>query len=133
MVSDKQGKFGDRSYTPNSSNGGFNSPTKILDYISTKFINLILVVDDMAFASNDRQLLELFKRLLQDTFKVKLLGALSLFIGWEIEKSRNGLYIGQESYIRKMLREQNMGHSKPVSTPLTIKSNISAKTNRGTS
>ena len=78
----------------------------------------------MAFASNDRQLVELFKRLLQDTFKVKLIGALSLFIGWEIEQSRNGLYIGQESYIRKFLREHNMEHSKPVSTPLPIKCNI---------
>ena len=59
-----------------------------------KFINLLLFVDDMAFASNDRQLLEWFKGILSDTFNVKLLGTLQMFIGWELTHSRHGIYLG---------------------------------------
>lgn len=39
-----------------------------------KFINLSLVVDDMAFCTNGREMLNQLKILLQERFKVKLLG-----------------------------------------------------------
>lgn len=55
-----------------------------------QFISLVLVTDDRAFASNDCDLLEWFKRLLSKTFKVKLLDHLRMFIGWGFTYSRHG-------------------------------------------
>ena len=95
-----------------------------------KFINLLLVVDDMAFASNDRQLLEWFKGILSDTFNVKLLGTLQMFIGWELTHSRHGIYLGQEKYVKRFLVDTDMLHVKPVSTPLPTKCNISSITSK---
>ena len=47
-----------------------------------KFIILIVVVDDMSFASNDRSLINWFKEMLVKSIKVNFLGELKLFIGW---------------------------------------------------
>lgn len=88
------------------------------------FINLILVVDDMAFSSNSRALIDRLKYLLQSTFKVKLLGTLQVFIGWEIRRTENGLYLGQSSYVKRLLRNFNMTHVKPVTTPLPVSCDI---------
>lgn len=95
-----------------------------------KFINLLLVVDDMAFESNDREQLEWFKTKLSDTFKVKLLGTLEMFIGWELIHSRHGIYLGQEKFVRRLLVENNMTHVKPADTPLPVKCNLTAATTK---
>ena len=95
-----------------------------------KFINLILVVDDMAFSSNDRELLEWFKGMLTDTFKVKLLGTLQMFIGWEIIHSRHGIYLGQQKYVKRFLTDNDMLHVKPADTPLPSKCNLNTATEK---
>ena len=82
------------------------------------FINLILVVDDMAYCSNDEHLIEWFEQQLKKSFKVKLLCKLKAFIGWEFSYTDNRLYLGQEKYVRRLLTEHDMQHVKPVSTPL---------------
>nr|QCC62381.1 reverse transcriptase [Digenea simplex] len=84
------------------------------------FIVLILVVGDMAFASNDRQLISTLKSNLSATFKVKLLGQLKSFIGWELTYSTNGISVNQHTYINRMLEMHNLKHIKPVSTPLPL-------------
>lgn len=90
------------------------------------FINLIIVVDDMAFSWNDRQLVTCFKNLISSKFKVKLLGEIRLWIGWELQRSQNGLLIGRKAYTQRLLKEHNMEHSKPVKTPLPFKFDISS-------
>ena len=90
-----------------------------------KFINLIVVVDDMTFGSNDRSLINWFKEMLVESFKVKLLGELKLLIGWEFDRTENGLYIGQQKYIRRILDHHNLNHTNyahtllPTATDLT--------------
>ena len=37
----------------------------------------------MAYASNNNKLIDWFETQLTETFKVKLLGSLKMFIGWE--------------------------------------------------
>jgi len=46
---------------------------------------MAIVVDDIAFASNSRELLEDFKVKLAAQFDIKLFGKLSSFIGWKVE------------------------------------------------
>ena len=91
-----------------------------------KFINLIIVVDDMAFSSNDRELIKWFKSMITSAFKVKLLGVLKMFIGWELTHTNNGIYIGQEKYIKRILLDNNMQHVKSVDTPLPTKCNLTS-------
>ena len=78
----------------------------------------------MAYASNNNKLIDWFETQLTETFKVKLLGSLKMFIGWEFTYTDHGLYIGQEKYVRRVLAENDMAHVKPVDTPLPTRSDI---------
>ncbi|KAM1386266.1 hypothetical protein ACFX1X_032946 [Malus domestica] len=78
--------------------------------IGSKFIFLILYVDDILLASNDLNLLLETKLLLSNTFDMKDLGEASFVLGIEIkrDRSRNLLGISQRSYIEKILKRFNM-------------------------
>lgn len=60
-----------------------------------ELITLIIVVDDLLFASNSRNLVEYFKKRLAEMFDVKLFCQIGSFLGWEIEKSPDGIRISQ--------------------------------------
>ena len=80
----------------------------------------------MAFASNDRSLINWFKEMLVESFQVNLLGELKLFIGWEIERTANGLYIGQQKYIRSILDHHNLNHTNYAHTPLPTTTDLTS-------
>lgn len=48
----------------------------------TEFIQVVIVVDDMLFASNSRRMLEEFKDRLKESFEVKFFPEVTSFIGW---------------------------------------------------
>lgn len=58
--------------------------------LPTGIVILIIVVDDIALASNNPSLLEEVKLKLTQTFKVKLLGPLRCFIGWRSSAPLSG-------------------------------------------
>ena len=78
--------------------------------IGSRFIFLILYVDDILLASNDLNLLLETKSLLSRTFDMKDLGEASFVLGIEIirDRSRNLLGISQKAYIEKVLKRFNM-------------------------
>lgn len=78
----------------------------------------------MAFGSNDQELIDRLKLRLSEAFKVKLLGTLNSFIGWEITKTSHGLTAKQPTYIRHILRLYNLSHITPTSTPIPIKCDL---------
>lgn len=50
-------------------------------------------------------------------FALKDLGSLSYFLGIEVTKVANGLFLSQRRYIEDLLECANMQGAKPVSTP----------------
>lgn len=80
----------------------------------------------MAFSANDRDMLGRLKILLEENFKVKLLGELHTFIDWEISITANGIYLGQERYVNRVLRSHNLTHVSSVITHLPTTCDISA-------
>lgn len=60
---------------------------------SKGFVILTVVVDDMAMASDSRELLENVKNRLTKSLKVKLLGPLTSFIGWNLVRTTEGIYV----------------------------------------
>ena len=89
-----------------------------------RYVILVVVVDDMALASNDQPLLDHFKQKFSARFKVKLLGRLKSFIGWEIYRDSSGLYVSQSTYFQKMLREHNLSPLNAVSCPLPLSADL---------
>lgn len=91
------------------------------------FLILIIVVDDMAFASDNQRLIDDFKDQLTATFKVKLLGKLSSFIGWQLQHTSEGIYVSQTKFADKMLSDHNLTHVRSVSTPLSLGADVSSR------
>ena len=73
---------------------------------------------------------------MQNEFEMSLLGELSLFLGLQIRKSNQRIFISQTKYIIEMIKRFRMGDCKPVNTPVEtscklIKYYDSKSTDRG--
>ena len=86
----------------------------------SKFIFLVLYVDDILLASSDVDLLNHTKSFLSINFDMKDLGEASFVLGIEIcrDRSRNVLGLSQKSYIERVLKRFNMETCKGGEVPV---------------
>ena len=86
----------------------------------SKFVFLVLYVDDLLIASSDLGLLSETKKYLSKNFEMKDLGEASFVIGIEIsrDRSRGTLGLSQKAYINKVLERFSMQSCNPVNVPL---------------
>ncbi|RDX60279.1 hypothetical protein CR513_61594, partial [Mucuna pruriens] len=84
----------------------------------SKYIFLVLYVDDILLASNDTDLLHETKRFMMKNFEMKDLGETSFVLGIQIlrDRSQGILRLSQENYISKVLKRFGMKDSKPGDT-----------------
>ena len=91
-----------------------------LKVCGSKFIFLILYVDDILLATNDLHLLHETKRFLSNNFEIKDMGEVTYVIGIEIFRNRSlgmlGLY--QKSYINKVLERFRMQNCSASPVPI---------------
>ena len=86
----------------------------------SKFIILILYVDDILLATNDKSLLHDVKKFLSESFEMKDLGEASYVIGIEIFRDRKEGLLGlsQQGYINKVLERFGMDKCSPGPVPI---------------
>ena len=86
----------------------------------SKFIFLILYVDDILLASNNLGMLHEVKQLFSSHFEMKDLGNASFVLGIEIhrDRSQNFLGLSQISYIERMLKRYHMSDCKAYDVPI---------------
>ena len=96
-------------------------------------IILTLYVDDLLVIGGDIQLIEKIKRKLMDQFKMTDMGDVSLVLGMQVTRDRQGktLTISQENYTKSILERFGMADCKPSSTP-GFGSELSTKQPEGT-
>ncbi|KAH9684673.1 DNA (cytosine-5)-methyltransferase 1B [Citrus sinensis] len=84
-------------------------------------IYLLLYVDDMLIACNQKEEIKKLKVELSTEFEMKDLGAATKILGMQIIRDRESkvLYLSQADYVKKVLTKFNMEDSKPVSTHLS--------------
>jgi len=80
------------------------------------FTNLLVYVDDIVLAGNDLTGIRHITQLLNNVFKIKDLGDLRFFMGFEVARSNKGINICQRKYTIDSLHDISMIGSKPVST-----------------
>ncbi|KAG8489197.1 hypothetical protein CXB51_017253 [Gossypium anomalum] len=87
----------------------------------SKYIFLVLYVDDILLATNDIGLLHETKRFLSKHFEMKDLGDASFVLGIQIhrDRSRGILGLSQKNYIDKVLKRFGMQNCRPGDTPVT--------------
>jgi Reverse transcriptase (RNA-dependent DNA polymerase) len=89
-------------------------------FSGSKFVFLILYVDDILLASNDKNMMRKSKKFLFKHFNMKDLDEMSYVLGLKIHRDRNKGILGlsQQAYIDKILKQYGMKNFKPGNTPL---------------
>ncbi|KAL1213817.1 Retrovirus-related Pol polyprotein from transposon RE2 [Cardamine amara subsp. amara] len=86
---------------------------------SSKGIIVVLVyVDDLIISGNDKEGIQETKTYLKTIFDIKDLGELKYFLGIEVCRSPEGLFLSQRKYTLDMLAETGKLGAKPAKTPL---------------
>jgi len=70
-----------------------NDHSLFINCFEGSLIELLLYVDDIILAGNDKEEIERIKQALNETFKIKDLGNLKYFLGLEIERSKKGIMV----------------------------------------
>jgi Reverse transcriptase (RNA-dependent DNA polymerase) len=89
-------------------------------FSKSKFVFLVLYVDDILLASNDKNMMHETKKFLFKHFDMKDLGETSHMLGLKIHRDRNKgiLVFSQQTYIDKILKRYGMKNYKSGNTPI---------------
>ncbi|XP_075486495.1 uncharacterized protein LOC142526116 [Primulina tabacum] len=89
------------------------------------FLALLVYVDDIVLATNDKKEANDLKIFLDSCFKLKDLGDLKYFLGIEVARSSSGISICQRHYALQLLTETGLLGCKQRSTPLDVNLKLS--------
>ena len=82
------------------------------------FLCLMVYMDDIILVGNCNQDIETFKQVLDWQFKLKDLGNLRYFLGLEVARSQQGIFVCQRHYALELLKDASIMGCKPVKTPM---------------
>nr|GEU48810.1 putative ribonuclease H-like domain-containing protein [Tanacetum cinerariifolium] len=75
-------------------------------------------VDDIIFGSTNNELCKAFEKLMKDKFQMSSMGELTFFLGLQVKKKDDGIFINQDKYAAEILRKFGFIDVKSVSTPI---------------
>ena len=79
---------------------------------------ICIYVDDLIVGGDNVATIEHVKTLLKQEFDMKDLGELRYFLGIEIIRTEEGIWLSQRQYALDMLSKYGMADCKPISMPL---------------
>ena len=92
----------------------------------SKEVRVLIYVDDLVLASNDMQLLTKFKTYLGECFRMKDLGKLKYFLGIEVARAADGIFLSQRKYALDIIKDCGLLGAKPVSIPVEQNHHLAA-------
>nr|GEX25329.1 hypothetical protein [Tanacetum cinerariifolium] len=75
-------------------------------------------VDDIIFASTNKDLCKTFEKLMKDNFQMSSMGELTFFLGLQVKQKQDGIFINQDKYVAETLRKFGLIDEKSASTPI---------------
>jgi len=82
------------------------------------FILVQIFVDDIVFSATNESLCKEFSELMQEEFKMSMMGKLKFFLGLQIKQCKDRIYIHQQKYIKELLKKFEMEESKSMKTSM---------------
>lgn len=79
------------------------NPSLFIHYFTCDTILLLIYVDDMIHIGNNKSYLDWFSLQLSKEFSMKDLGPLHYFLGIEVQRNNNGLFLCQSKYTHDLL------------------------------
>lgn len=88
-----------------------------------RLVVLLIYVDDIILAGDDKQDIQAVKNFLSSKFHMKDLGSARYFLGLEIDKTHQGIFLCQKKYLTDLLKEHGLLKCRKLHIPLdaTIK------------
>lgn len=80
-----------------------------------------MYVDDLVITGSCPSMIRSLTSHLHASFAVKDLGDLSYFLGIEVARCKEGLFLSQHKYVVELLQRHKMDGAKPLSTPSSSK------------
>ncbi|KAI0523110.1 hypothetical protein KFK09_005500 [Dendrobium nobile] len=96
-------------------------PSLLLYNQNNIHIFILIYVDDILIAGNDNTKITLILKQLHSVFRLKQLGDVSLFLGIQVHKTKQGYFLHQAHYARDLLTHAGFLDCKPATTPMGIK------------
>ncbi|CAA7020014.1 unnamed protein product [Microthlaspi erraticum] len=90
---------------------------------------VLLYVDDLIITGNDEAEIARLQEDMSIRFEMKMLGELNNFLGLEVERMKDGIFIGQHSYARRIVEKFGVHEGKTRTTPMDA--NIKLKRDEG--
>ncbi|KAG8478195.1 hypothetical protein CXB51_027990 [Gossypium anomalum] len=85
-----------------------------------------LYVDDLLVTGSKDELIEDFKKQMQNFFEMTDLGLMTYFLGIEVNQGEQGIFISQQAFALKVLSKFSMSKCKPTSTPVALGEKLSS-------
>ncbi|CAM8949458.1 unnamed protein product [Rhodiola kirilowii] len=89
------------------------------------FIMLLVYVDDVILTGTSQSIISEIKAYIHHEFQIKDLGVLKYFLGLEVARSVDGIFLNQRKYALELLESANLTDCKPVKTPMELKHKLS--------
>ncbi|KAJ9565416.1 hypothetical protein OSB04_001382 [Centaurea solstitialis] len=86
--------------------------------IDGKLAIVLVYVDDLIITGDDEREIHQTRANLSVRFQMKELGELKHFLGLEVDRTKEGLFLCQQKYTRDILQKFGMMECKPASTPI---------------
>nr|GEU99688.1 hypothetical protein [Tanacetum cinerariifolium] len=82
------------------------------------FLLVQIYVDDIIFSATNKDLYISFEKLMKDKFQMRFMGELTFFLGLQVKKKKDGIFISQDKYVAEILRKFGLTEGKSASTPI---------------
>ena len=95
--------------------------TLYIKKVDGEILVISLYVDDLLVTGSSKELIDKFKKEMEDVFEMTDIGMMSFFLGMEIQQKQNEVFICQQKYAKEVLKKFNMEGCKSTATPMNQK------------
>ncbi|CAM8979321.1 unnamed protein product [Rhodiola kirilowii] len=92
------------------------------------FLALLVYVDDVILTGTSSTLIQTVKTFIHDLFRIKDLGQLRYFLGFEVARSSVGLFLNQRKYALELITEAGLLACNPSAMPMDTKHKLGLST-----
>jgi hypothetical protein len=103
-----------------------HDPNVYTKKVGSHLIILVLYVDDFILTGSDSKLLNHVKTSLKKKFEMTGLGLFHNFLGLQVLKTNEGIFLSQSKYACDLICRFHMGYCKPTPSPFQFGVKISA-------